>query len=280
MSFWKSVTDFFTMMRITDFVDIILVAFLIYNLLKLVRETRAGQLVKGILLLILISVLSHWLQFNTLSYIMDNTLQVGFIALIVVFQPELRRVLEKMGRSKFLADIFSGDENKYDYIINEITAAAQRMSEEKTGALMVIECDTKIGEFIKTGTELDAKISSDLLTNIFVPNTPLHDGAVIIRDGKIISAACILPLTQNDSLSRELGTRHRAALGITEVSDAAVVIVSEETGKISFAANGYMTRNLNTDSLKTMLYDTFHPSQAYNTSNISSWKERLKWLKK
>ena len=280
MSIWTQIYDsilnFISIVRISDFVDVALVAFIIYKLIKLVYETRAQQLVKGIVLLLIITVASEWLHLNTINYILKNTLQFGAFALLVVFQPELRRALEKMGRSQIFRMFFPASaEDSDNQFTAEIVKTAVTLSAQRTGALIVIEKATKLGEVIKTGRELDAIVSADLLINLFVPNTPLHDGAVIIRNEKIAAAACILPLTQNDSLSRELGTRHRAALGVSEMSDAVVVIVSEETGKISFASNGNMTSNLNADSLQKFLDNALYAESKKDVT----WKERLKWKK-
>ena len=246
---------FFQVLKLTDLIDILLIAVIVYQLLKILKETRAMQLVKGIFFLFLILQLSSWAHLTTLNYLMRNAMQVGMFAIVVIFQPELRSLLEKMGRSnvvKFI-DVAKGNFASGDYAISEIVNAAENLSSTRTGALIVIERDTKLGDVIRTGTPLDAEVSSSLLENIFFPNTPLHDGAVIIRGDRIHTAGCFLPLTSNSNLSRDLGTRHRAALGISEASDAVVVIVSEETGKISIAINGSLTRNLTSQTLKTAL---------------------------
>ncbi len=274
----EAIRKFFVLFGITDLIDILIVAYIAYKAIKLVRETRAGQLVKGVAVLVALLPLSQWLRLNTINYILRNTLQVGLVALLVIFQPELRRALEKVGRSNF-GKILNSSNSDIDNMIDEIAEAADFMSKEKIGALMVFERDTKLGEVLNSGTELSAKVSSSLLINIFIPNTPLHDGAVVISEGVIKSAACILPLTQNDTLSRELGTRHRAALGVTENSDCVVVVVSEETGKISFAENGDMTRNLSVTSLKNMLSKALTPD-TINKEDIKNLRGRIKWLKK
>ena len=249
--------SFFQVLKLTDIIDIFLIALIVYQLLKVLKETRAMQLVKGIFLLFLILQISSWAHLTTLNYLLRNAMQVGMFAIVVIFQPELRNLLEKMGRSNVgkLIDVatgkISGDDD--DYAVSEIVTASANMSSTKTGALIVIERETKLGDVIRTGTLLDAEVSSALLENIFFPKTPLHDGAVIIRGDRIHTAGCFLPLTSNTNLSRDLGTRHRAALGISEASDAIVVVVSEETGKISIAINGSLTRNLTEASLKTAL---------------------------
>lgn len=281
MEFMATVFDalkkFFSVYRITDVIDIFLVTFILYKGIKLVRETRAGQLVKGIAVLVLLTLFSSWLQFNTINYILRNTLQVGVVALLVVFQPELRRALEKIGRSN-ISRLFNVMDDEALIMIDEVCRAAQSLSLDKVGALIVIERDTKLGDIVDTGTYIGAKVSAELLVNIFIPNTPLHDGAVIINNDRIEAAACILPLTQNDYLSRELGTRHRAALGVTENSDAVVVVVSEETGKISLAYNGDMARSLSGNSLRDALIK--YLSNDSQKEEIKNWKERFKWVKK
>ena len=247
--------SFFQVLKLTDIIDIFLIAIIVYQLLKILKETRAMQLVKGIFILFLIMQISSWAHLTTLNFLMRNAMQVGMFAIVVIFQPELRSLLEKVGRSNVgkLIDVATGTSTDENYAISEIVNAASNMSSSKTGALIVIERDTKLGDVIRTGTTLDAEISSSLLENIFFPKTPLHDGAVIIRGDRVHTAGCFLPLTANTNLSRDLGTRHRAALGISEASDAIVVIVSEETGKISIALNGSLTRNLTEASLKTAL---------------------------
>lgn len=250
--------SFFQVLKLTDIIDIFLIALIVYQLLKILKETRAMQLVKGIFILFLILQISSWAHLTTLNYLLRNAMQVGMFAIVVIFQPELRNLLEKMGRSNVgkLIDVATGKTTTTDdddYAVSEIVTAASNMSSTKTGALIVIERETKLGDVIRTGTLLDAEVSSALLENIFFPKTPLHDGAVIIRGDRIHTAGCFLPLTSNTNLSRDLGTRHRAALGISEASDAIVVIVSEETGKISIAINGSLTRNLTDATLKTAL---------------------------
>lgn len=259
-------------------VDIGIVSYLIYKLIFLARETRAWQLIKGVLFIIVAAYVSQLLGLRTIEFILKMTYQLIGFALVVLFQPELRRGLEQIGRSKF-RDIFSFDEENTTIqttaAIEEIVKAATELSKTYTGALMVIERDTKIGEIINTGTQLEAVITSELLVNIFTPNTPLHDGAVVIRDNKIKAAACFLPLTDNPNLSKELGTRHRAALGITEVSDCFAIIVSEETGKISLALNGGLTRNLTSDTLRKALNKNLLEKSTPN-KKISLWKVKSK----
>lgn len=254
-----SITD---NVRVMDIVDIVLVACVIYLLILLVRETRAAQLLKGIVVVLAILQISKWLQLNTIYYILQNTVQVGLVAVLVIFQPELRRVLEKMGKVPMTLNNIVEEAAPKDEIIRtvqEVAAACGSLSASRTGALIVMERNTKIGEIISTGIALDSVVSKELLGNLFVPNTPLHDGAVVIRDNMIKAAACFLPLTQNKNLSSELGTRHRAGLGLSEVSDAAVIIVSEETGIISLARSGQLLRHLNPERLENILLGYLQP---------------------
>ncbi|MBE7015336.1 MAG: TIGR00159 family protein [Ruminococcaceae bacterium] len=264
------IKSFFQVLKITDIIDILLIAVLTYQLLKMIKETRAIQLVKGLAILFIVWQISAWAHLTTLNYLMKNAMQVGMFAIVVIFQPELRSLLEKLGHSKVgkLMDIGAGGQEANDYAISEITKAAHNLSKTKTGALVVMERETRLGDVIKTGTLINAEVSSALLENIFVPNTPLHDGAVIIRGDRIHTAGCFLPLTSNSNLSRELGTRHRAALGISEASDAVVVIVSEETGKISVAINGTLTRNLSEETLKIALNKAF----AKENEKVRFWR--------
>ena len=253
-AFFGYVIKYFQLLRISDFIDILIVAVILYYLINLIRETRAMQLVKGILFLFAVFFLSQWLRLNALNYILGGIMQIGAFAIIVLFQPELRNLLERMGRFNVGNIILAGaSEEEIKAVIESVSIAAENMAKTKTGALIVMERATRLGEFISTGTMLEANVSSRLLENIFVPNTPLHDGAVIIRGNKIITAGCLLPLSANPNLSRDLGTRHRAALGLSEVTDAAIVVVSEETGIISLALNGSLTRNLSRDTLEKAL---------------------------
>lgn len=248
--------DLFLNMRMRDFIDIAIVAYVIYKLIGLIKETRAEQLIKGIIFILLATQITDWAGLYTINWILKNTLTVGVIALLIVFQPELRRGLEHIGRSKFFANIFEkSSTDQATETIDEIIKAVQMLAQDKIGALIVVEQETRLGEVIETGIKMDAMVSGELLINIFIPNTPLHDGAVIIREDRIMASGCFLPLTENQGLSTELGTRHRAALGITENSDAIVVTVSEETGIISLAVEGKISRYLDIKSLKQILID-------------------------
>lgn len=262
--------------RIMDIIDILIVAYAIYKLIKLVRETRAAQLIKGIILLLVAMQLSSLFNLYMVNYVLKNAMQVGVIAIFVVFQPELRRALEKMGRSKFSKVLSFDDddiEEKNIHTVDQLCQAVKNLSDNRIGALMILERTTKIGDIIRTGVTLNSEVSAELLINIFVPNTPLHDGAVVIRDNKITAAACFLPLTQNSELNIELGTRHRAAIGITETSDCVALVVSEETGKISLALEGTLTRNLTVESLERALSKIMSPEpNQLNNRKFKIWK--------
>lgn len=247
--------------QISDIVDIVLMSYLLYKGWKLVKETRATQLIKGIILLALAYLVSSALELKTLTFLLSNTFSIGLFALVVIFQPELRRLLEKVGRTQVknlhLLSIASDIENinsSWDTAITAIVDACEDLSSTTTGALIVIERQTRLGEQIDTGTILNALPSRELFGNIFYNKTPLHDGAVIIRDGIILAAACFLPKPQKEELiNKQLGSRHRAAIGMSENSDAIIIVVSEETGTISIAENGELTRGFNRDSLRKFL---------------------------
>jgi diadenylate cyclase len=247
--FWNSVFNVMKSITWRDFVDIAIVTFVIYSGFKLIRETRAGQLLKGIGFLIIAYLISNISGFKVLQFVLKNVLSIGALAVIIIFQVEIRRILEKFGQTTS-----GGFFKMQNTAIDEICTALGSFSRTFTGALIVIEVETKLGEQVATGTELNAKITSQLLENIFFKNTPLHDGAVIIRDGIILAAACHLPLSHNDlEIDKALGTRHRAAIGMSENSDAIIIIVSEETGYISIANNGSIERNLTVEYVKFYL---------------------------
>ncbi len=259
---------------IIDILDILIVAVILYEMLLLTRHTRGGALLKGLFLLLVITLLSNILGFVSLSWLMMAILQYGALVLVILFQPELRKALEKMGRSKLMtkgAQGVSADRGK-DKLIDEIVQTFVDLSRRKVGALIVFEQQTGLQDVVETGTRLDAEISAPLLENIFEPNTPLHDGAVVIRDDQILAAACILPLAEASGVSRELGTRHRAAVGISENTDALVLVVSEETGIISMARDGVLTRPLSVETLKGILDEIYEE----NRGGISSFLKNLR----
>ena len=251
-----------------DIIDILIVAVIVYELLLLTRHTRGSALLKGLFLLLVIMVLSSLLGLTSLNWLLLAILQNGALVLVILFQPELRKALERMGRSRILTKGNRRNEDEErDTVISEIVQTVTDLSRRRVGALMVFERQTGLEDVIETGTRLDAEISAPLLENIFEPNTPLHDGAVVIRDDQIMAAACILPLAEASGVSRELGTRHRAALGISENTDARVVVVSEETGIVSMARDGALKRPLSTDELKDCLNDYY----SIRTSGITSF---------
>lgn len=255
---FEYVINFIRTLRINDFVDIFIVAIAVYYFMMATKGTRAVQLIKGILVLVAVYMTSSLLELYTLNYILSALVQVAMFGVIVIFQPELRTLLEKVGRLKVghilgIAQDPFGEREGLETVIKHISRASAEMSRTRTGALIVVERHTRLGEYMNSGTIINANVSSELLGNIFTPNTPLHDGAVIIGGNKIITAGCVLPLTANTNLTSELGTRHRAALGLSETSDAVIVVVSEETGKISIAVNGALTRNLTEQTLNKAL---------------------------
>lgn len=263
--------------NIFSVLDILVVSYIFYKAYNLLKETRAEQLLKGMMLLVLMIPISRLLRLNMLYWILSNTLTIGVLSMVIIFQPEIRRVLEHLGRSAFNEVHILNDEEKMDSVVREVTNAASNLSKLKTGALIVIEQRTGLAEIVTTGTKIDAAISSALLENIFVVNTPLHDGAVIIRNDRIAAAGCFLPLTTHDDLSKSLGTRHRAALGISENSDCIVVVVSEETGTISLAVNGSLTRNYDKEKLKDILTRILRKRQ----DKKKTFREQvMEWLRK
>lgn len=239
---------------ISDLLDVAIIAYIFYRLILLTRNSQAGQVLKGIVLVIALLWLSDLFNFHVLNFILDNVVQVGFVALIVVFQPEIRHFLSQMGSGNMKQLIrLPGDTTSLEKAIVETVAAYRDMSRSKTGALTVFERTSILNDCVRTGTALDASVSSELLKNIFYPKAPLHDGAVIVREGRIVGAGCVLPLSGNSNISRELGTRHRAGLGVTEHTDAVVVICSEETGSISVAVQGVLKRHLAPETLERLL---------------------------
>lgn len=264
--FFDHIHRYLQILRINDLVDVAIVSIILYFLISLIRETRAMQLVKGLVVFGIMLVISRALNLTAVNYILSALLQYGVFALIVIFQPELRSILERIGRFKVghIIDLSNDESSQIKKMIKSVAKASADLSATKTGALIVIERNTKLGEFLRTGTAINADVSSRLLENIFVPNTPLHDGAVIIRENKILTAACVLPLTANTNISPNLGTRHRAAIGLSEVTDAVIVVVSEETGTISIALNASLTRNLSQEALEKALNKILSKSYSKN----------------
>ena len=247
---------------IMDILDIAIITFLIYKLLGFIRETRAEQLAKGILLLLVATVASKWLHLYTVHWVLSSLISAGLIAIVVIFQPELRRGLEYIGRSRITNVFGEVDKEEAKRIVGQFVEAVESMSASRTGALIVIEREISLNDIIETGTVIDAQITAQMIGTIFYEGTPLHDGAVIVRGDKLHAAGCVLPLTQNKELNKELGTRHRAGIGITENSDALVLIVSEETGIISMAENGVLTRFLDGKAVEKKLLSLYFEGEA------------------
>ena len=238
---------------ILNIIDIVVVAYFLYRLYLMLKNTRAATLVKGLLVLVAFMIVCRTLNLHVISWLLEKSMTVIMVALPVVFQPELRRALEQIGRGKLFRKGSELDEQELEAMLEDVAAATKVMSKAKVGALMVFERATGLVERIETGVPIDGLVSSGLIQNIFVKDTPLHDGAVVIRGNRIVAACCLLPLTENRNLSQELGTRHRAAIGISEQSDAMVLVVSEETGAISIARNGELVRYLTVDDVKEIL---------------------------
>ena len=272
-SWWEWMVSIAMNFRFKDAVDIIIVAFLIYGVVKLVRETRAGQLVKGLFLLVILFIISSYFNLVMVSRVLAYFFQFAFVAILIVFQPEIRKALEQVGRNNVgqsIAAVVTGRDRSYDRAqirkaINAVVDGVGILQQLKMGALIVFERKTKLGDIIETGTQINCEPSGQIVGNIFFNKAPLHDGAMIIRDGMIHAAGCILPLTKNTSVSAELGTRHRAALGVSEESDAVVVVVSEETGQISVAVNGVLARRFTRDTLRDVLEGYLIPQEEAST---------------
>ena len=272
-SWWEWMVSIAMNFQFKDAVDIIIVAFLIYGVVKLVRETRAGQLVKGLFLLVILFIISSYFNLVMVSRVLAYFFQFAFVAILIVFQPEIRKALEQVGRNNVgqsIAAVVTGRDRSYDRAqirkaINAVVDGVGILQQLKMGALIVFERKTKLGDIIETGTQINCEPSGQIVGNIFFNKAPLHDGAMIIRDGMIHAAGCILPLTKNTSVSAELGTRHRAALGVSEESDAVVVVVSEETGQISVAVNGVLARRVTRDTLRDVLEGYLIPQEEAST---------------
>lgn len=272
-SWWEWMVSIAMNFQFKDAVDIIIVAFLIYGVVKLVRETRAGQLVKGLFLLVILFIISSYFNLVMVSRVLTYFFQFAFVAILIVFQPEIRKALEQVGRNNVgqsIAAVVTGRDRSYDRAqirkaINAVVDGVGILQQLKMGALIVFERKTKLGDIIETGTQINCEPSGQIVGNIFFNKAPLHDGAMIIRDGMIHAAGCILPLTKNTSVSAELGTRHRAALGVSEESDAVVVVVSEETGQISVAVNGVLARRFTRDTLRDVLEGYLIPQEEAST---------------
>lgn len=254
MDFLNELKMIFLTIRITDVIDVLVMTFILYKIILLVKETRALQLAKGLLIIFVFSKIAQAFKLYTVNWLISNVFTAGMILIVVVFQPELRRIFEKLGRTN---DLFKSitriRSNINDYKTDDIVSAVASLARQKIGALIVIELEIGLTDIIETGTTLNSELSSELLINLFFPNSPLHDGAVVIKEDKIIAAGCFLPLSENYTISKELGTRHRAGLGMSEKSDAFIIVVSEETGVISTVHNSALSRNIDPETLREMI---------------------------
>lgn len=253
MSIFQQLSLAYYGIGIWDVVDILVVAFFFYRIYALIKNTRATALLKGLLFLGFLSLLSGSLQLHVVNWILEKLMTVLIVALPVVFQPELRRALEQIGRGKLYISSQVMNETDWESVIDDVVEASEIMAEKRIGALIVFECSVGLDDYIDSGIRVDGLVSKELLGNIFIVNTPLHDGAVIIREGRVMAAGCLLPLTRDRSLSSEMGTRHRAAIGLSEQADCVVVVVSEETGIISYAYGGHIYRHMDSESLRNRL---------------------------
>lgn len=284
-AFWEKASIYLNLPKITmtDIVEILIITFLFYYMLVWIKNTRAWVLLKGIMVILLFVLVAAVFQMNTIIWIAKNTLSVAINAIVIIFQPEIRKALENLGQKNFLTSFFAFDFSKgeiakfTDKTINELVKACYEMGKVKTGALIVIEDEIVLSEYERTGIAVDGILTSQLLINIFEKNTPLHDGAVIVRGDRVVSATCYLPLTDSLSISKDLGTRHRAAVGISEVSDSLTIVVSEETGKVSIAMGGELYRNVDAEFLKNKL--AYIQRREKKVSKIESWRRRLKDVK-
>lgn len=268
INFFRDVLAMLPTIKFMDIIDILLVTFVLYTLIMMIQTTGAARIAKSIVLLLVLAVVTKLLNMYLMSFLLDRVLEIGLIALVIMFQPELRRMLEKIG-SKSLRELLSTkqEQREIDCVIGETVNACEIMSRERTGVLIVFERETSLIDYQKTGTVIDARVSSELLRNLFFTKASLHDGAVIIRNERIAAAGCVLPLTQSRNISSDLGTRHRAGIGMSEVSDAVVVIVSEETGTISVAVNGMLKRHLAPQTLERLLLKELAPKREEKTYN-------------
>lgn len=271
-----SFADFSILKLLANTIDILLVWYVIYKLIMIVKGTKAVQLLKGIFVIILVKVASDKFHLQTLGWMMEQVLLWGFLAIIIIFQPELRRALEQLGRGRFFSRSGNQEEEDQEKLVESIAKAVDYMAKRRIGALISVERETGMGDYIETGIQLDSKISSELLINIFIPNTPLHDGAVIIQKNCVAAAACYLPLSESPFISKELGTRHRAALGISEVTDSITIVVSEETGSVSLTKNGELHRDLKSDTFKDMLSNELLVQYKIKQTSSGRWNWRGK----
>lgn len=272
---WEFLTDMSASDLVRNFVDILLVWFVLYKLITIIKGTKAVQLLKGIFVILIVRFLTDIFGLDTLGWMMEQVLTFGFLAVIIIFQPELRRALEQLGRGRLFARSGTQEEEERKRLVAAMKKSVSYMAKRRIGALISIEKETGLSEYIETGTPLDAEITSELLINIFIPNTPLHDGAVIVQKNRIAAAGCYLPLSESPFIAKDLGTRHRAALGLSEDTDALTIVVSEETGAISLTAEGDILRNLSLEEFEERLIEMWFGS----LETTDDWS-LLKWGKK
>ncbi|MCI7540792.1 MAG: diadenylate cyclase CdaA [Veillonellaceae bacterium] len=257
-----------------DILDILIVAIILYKVYEMLQDTRAITLVKGLLVLLGITLVCNWMELHVISWLLQKTVTLIFVALPIVFQPELRRALEHLGQGRFLGNAALLDDEQARSVVHELVRAVRTLASTKTGALLVIERNMGLNDISATGIQIDGLITAEFLLNVFIPNTPLHDGAAVIRGNRLIAAGCLLPLTENRTLSTELGTRHRAAIGLSEQCDALIVVVSEETGTISIAENGHIMRHLDKETLQAMLEPAFSSMKPGFRELVENWRKK------
>lgn len=275
MPFLEEILNLSPVATFINIVDVLLVWFVVYQLIKIVKGTKAVQLLKGIFVIIIVRIITDLFHLNTLKWMTDQVLVWGFLAVVIIFQPEVRRALEQIGRGRLFARTAMQEEEERNRLIEAFSQSVNYMAKRRIGALISLEKETGLNDYIETGTPLESVITSELLTNIFIPNSPLHDGAVIIQNNQIAAAGCYLPLSESPFISKELGTRHRAALGLSEVTDAVTIVVSEETGAISIATEGDLHRDLSIEEFEARLRRVWLGSIP-NQENDSKWKWGVK----
>lgn len=273
----KDLSHLLSTIQISDVADILIVTFLVYRLLLMIRSTSTSRIAKTILVLLVASGLTSVLHLNMMNFFLDKILEIGFLALVILFQPELRRIMERVGGQSIRELLRTKNKpTELDHVIAQTVAACEVMSREKVGALIVFERSNRLDEYFKTGTIVDGRVSEQLLRNIFFPKAALHDGALVIRDGRVAAAGCVLPLSANDHLSSDLGTRHRAGVGVSEATDAVVVIVSEETGTISVAVGGMLKRHLAPQTLEKLLRNELASAAVEESNGVKKLVSRIR----
>ena len=271
MPFWEKIVNLSPVATFINIMDVLLVWFVVYQLMKIIKGTKAVQLLKGIFAIVIAKILTEVFELNTLGWMIDQVLVWGFLAVIIIFQPELRRALEQLGRGRLFARTMMDEQEERNRLTEALSKSVNYMAKRRIGALISIEKETGLSEYIETGTQLNSNLTSELLINIFIPNAPLHDGAVIVQRNRIAAASCYLPLSESPFISKELGTRHRAALGLSEVSDAVTIIVSEETGAISIATDGNLNRDLTIEEFEELIRGLWF-GETVDQQNTSRWK--------